>query len=862
MKQVAELSWLGIVWRLLGSARRRARARSHAQAARKNGMSPGLLFGIALFGAFGVQFLLASLINISVSIASDLAAGETGKIRVSSYLYDTMIEHDKFAAKNSAYLADLAKWEDETNRHSNDDSRAKVKKNLDTSRESVLRSMDYAARSKARRSGVDEQQLLERMKREYAAHGSAAFEPEEGFGNLESVEAHGALGFFIALWWLSMVLQGEGMAFDVTRRRHPMWEWYLYFPIPQSAAFAAEAVAPAVSNPFLIVSPVLLAALVGHHQGSFAMGLAALPFAIPLTLAAALWAKALEVLIMLRCSVRSRSAWFVLMAGIGFLALFSPMIPAQSPAFARRFFELASPLTAHLQGVRYLLDFDDLPSWLRAMGFCIVTGLVLAIPAFVLLRVALARGLESGFGHVDTVASTSAFRQAGRSRSGWLGDPLLHKDWLWLKRDRGALVQLIAVPLLLVSLQLFNLRNALHSVELTWNKLAAVVVGMGTYMLFITGPRALLSEGPALQLTLSWPRSLEDTLRMKVRLLFALVSAMVWLCLGVLMWMYPHDWAKLLAVAAIWPMFGLSVAEKAVTLIRAPTQSGEPEPVPQSHAWAASLGNFLLAIALFTAQWQLAAVAIAMNWVFAGALWQGFRHRLPYLFDSASEPQLRPPTVLSSLVAIVGLMEFGAVVTVLLMLAVGPEGSVFARVMGYGIVAVVVCSVVASWHWDRGVTVADILRMDEGARFVAAGPCLLAAAAGILLGLLGVGYQHLVLSAPWPEVREPMEKTMEFFAESPNARTAYAIMAIGIAPWVEEFLFRGLLFRALLPQWGLGLAVVGSSAFFAILHPALAWPMVFSLGAINAYMFVRTRSLIPCIVLHACYNAVVIGIGI
>src|SRR6185295_16288738 len=119
--------------------------------------------------------------------------------------------------------------------------------------------------------------------------------------------------------------------------------------------------------------------------------------------------------------------------------------------------------------------------------------------------------------------------------------------------------------------------------------------GMGSYMLFITGPRALLSEGPALQLTLSWPRSLEDTLRMKVRLLFALVSAMVWLCLGVLMWMYPHDWAKLLAVAAIWPVFGLSVAEKAVTLIRAPTQSGEAEPVPQSHAWAASLGNFLLA---------------------------------------------------------------------------------------------------------------------------------------------------------------------------------------------------------------------------------------------------------------------------
>ena len=37
-------------------------------------------------------------------------------------------------------------------------------------------------------------------------------------------------------------------------------------------------------------------------------------------------------------------------------------------------------------------------------------------------------------------------------------------------------------------------------------------------MLYVTGPRALLSEGPALALTLSWPRSIEDTLRMIGRL--------------------------------------------------------------------------------------------------------------------------------------------------------------------------------------------------------------------------------------------------------------------------------------------------------------------------------------------------------
>ena len=67
--------------------------------------------------------------------------------------------------------------------------------------------------------------------------------------------------------------------------------------------------------------------------------------------------------------------------------------------------------------------------------------------------------------------------------------------------------------------------------------------------------------------------------------------------------------------------------------------------------------------------------------------------------------------------------------------------------------------------------------------------------------------------------------------------------------------------RAMLPQWGLARSVLASSAFFAVLHPPLAWPMVFYLGALNAFVFTRTRSLLPCIVLHACYNAMVIGLS-
>jgi membrane protease YdiL (CAAX protease family) len=85
------------------------------------------------------------------------------------------------------------------------------------------------------------------------------------------------------------------------------------------------------------------------------------------------------------------------------------------------------------------------------------------------------------------------------------------------------------------------------------------------------------------------------------------------------------------------------------------------------------------------------------------------------------------------------------------------------------------------------------------------------------------------------------------------------VMAVGFAPFAEEYLFRGLLFRALDRVWGGWKAVVGSAAFFAIYHQPLAWPLVFSVGALNAMLFKRTRRLAPAVVLNMLYNAVVLS---
>ena len=132
----------------------------------------------------------------------------------------------------------------------------------------------------------------------------------------------------------------------------------------------------------------------------------------------------------------------------------------------------------------------------------------------------------------------------------------------------------------------------------------------------------------------------------------------------------------------------------------------------------------------------------------------------------------------------------------------------------------------------------------------------LGALGGLALGCLAHGYSLVLthipaLEALWRQGQEQMAKI-------PGLRMSYTIMAIGFAPFAEEYLFRGLLFRALDREWGGWRAVFGSAAFFAIFHPPLAWVPVGLLGITNALIFKHSGRLAPAVVLHLVYNTVVL----
>jgi len=83
------------------------------------------------------------------------------------------------------------------------------------------------------------------------------------------------------------------------------------------------------------------------------------------------------------------------------------------------------------------------------------------------------------------------------------------------------------------------------------------------------------------------------------------------------------------------------------------------------------------------------------------------------------------------------------------------------------------------------------------------------------------------------------------------------VVIVVIAPLTEEFLFRGFILRGFLSQYSLRKAVLASALLFGVFH-LNPWQFLGAsiAGVLLAWIFVRTRSLLPCLYGHALNNAI------
>lgn len=94
------------------------------------------------------------------------------------------------------------------------------------------------------------------------------------------------------------------------------------------------------------------------------------------------------------------------------------------------------------------------------------------------------------------------------------------------------------------------------------------------------------------------------------------------------------------------------------------------------------------------------------------------------------------------------------------------------------------------------------------------------------------------------------------------ARYAIAFLAVFTAPFVEEFVYRGILFAALQRLTGPVVAGIATLALFTLIHVPQYWP---NIGVITAVALLtvaltvvraKTGRLLPCVVIHFVFNGI------
>ena len=132
----------------------------------------------------------------------------------------------------------------------------------------------------------------------------------------------------------------------------------------------------------------------------------------------------------------------------------------------------------------------------------------------------------------------------------------------------------------------------------------------------------------------------------------------------------------------------------------------------------------------------------------------------------------------------------------------------------------------------------------------------------LLLGLAGggaaavCGLAYIAIASRLdllPQLRLPDDKTQ-------TPLIWLGLLAVLAAPVFEEFIFRGLIFGGLRRTYGVTASMLASAAIFAIIHPPLSVVPVFLMALCAAYVYERSRMLIAPMLVHAIYNAVVLGV--
>jgi membrane protease YdiL (CAAX protease family) len=820
----------------------RSSARSPAR-----GILLAILLSFFFFGTFCMAF--AGLANLSAS-----SRESTGKILVRPKTYERL------------ELALRGLWIAE--HFSNPAERAYYEQEWDRFLDQVF-SYEVSNRPLIERDETISSAEMNRVFRQKALEGFAA----DRAGNLGSLPTwpleQGAtsvfarsVGMILSLWAVILVVLPLGMGNKDLGQVEWNLEWLYTFPAPARVLFASKLLEYSFSGTaLLLLSPYFFLVFVAAGSGFFA--------AIFLGLASTLYVGILAGSIVLVTEIGLRK--FLSLSQMKNLqasctifvtaALFLYIATIAKPVadfFVNHVREIPSFLIWNPFSLPLLIAIPGTPpAQLRLDGLAMV-----ALPLIVGLSALYATDLLTRNGLVSAGGPYQGRREGSRSvsRSSWLRGVAAHEIAL-LRRDKNLLAQVVLVPLFLPAFYILINLKILSVIMNNFRYAAVMAFAVAAYSYRTSAALMLGREKKTLWYLLSLPRSLSSILLQKTQVWVVVGLLIGGGTLAVLVHLSGHMRLSLgpglLALYGVM-LFGFIAAALGILstdLQRASYQAHMG--IGASYLYMTLAGMY--AVTFFGSSIWINAGQLIFCTLIAVALWQKVTDACPYLLDPAELPPRRI-NLADGVIAAFALAGVQALIE--LLLKYGSSLSQPERLTAsYTIAGVIVASVTLDVLWMQGVTdLWQTLGLDFRSRET---PLSLKryATGSVSLGLAAAlgAMAYTGIMAAVPEWRnwghEEALKSLAVVAE--HSWWGWAGFIV-VAPPVEEFIFRGLVFQGLRRIAGPMLAICGSAALFALLHPPIAVIPVFGLGIATAISFEWSGILWAPIITHAIYNTCVL----
>jgi membrane protease YdiL (CAAX protease family) len=508
----------------------------------------------------------------------------------------------------------------------------------------------------------------------------------------------------------------------------------------------------------------------------------------------------------------------------------------------------------------------------QAAALLLAQTAVLLAAGMALLHRQLRHGVVASGAREAAKASTRATANAGTgraqagpapeaasaTRSGWrIGTILQRRELMLLSRDRNFLAQSLLIPVVIIASQLL-VSGQLSSITLLGQNqqlMAVIAFGIGSYVLLLSAFQAINTEGNALWMLYTFPRRIDSMLREKAQLWTALAALYPLLIFAAGLYFTPDfNWRLLwwfVVVMAGIPIYALIAVSLGVFASDPHAQETQARVRP-TYAYLYMMLSSLYIFALYATSWLQTVAIMILTASLALALWQKARDELPYLLDPAAAPPARV-ALSDGLIAATLFFVLQLLVGLMLRGGSGSGGNLATGVIAFVCAGAIVYLLMRYLYWrHKTAGVPAVLNTQRhGGAAAAARHALITSVAGAAAACaFGAAYMWLLRDTPW------------WPRHAPPAATLRALLPLTVlaAPLFEEFIFRGLIFGGLRRLAGALPAAAGSALLFAIVHPPLAMVPVLVLGLCAAWAYERSKSLLAPMLVHAAYNAMVLGV--